>query len=374
MLDLFSGTGSVGKVFEKHGYEVISLDNAKRWKATHNVDILKWNYKQYNPGHFDIVVCSPPCTEFSRAKTTAPRDLAAADRLVCRALEIIEYLAPDKWWLENPRYGLLHTREYMARYPFVDADYCQYSDWGYKKPTRFWGSDHLKNITPKTCDGKTCPNLERDPNNRVVGKKHRNPLGGPKLNTTKYKYRIPPSLVEEISGLPCIPRHTTPTSAPTNSWKRPNTLNASTGPPERNTGKGTKGDEKTPQGIVSPTPISEPPQDQLGKGSSGAQGTTSPRWVVKPTPTSVPAGLERRDSWEVGKIRELQDNRKQLLLHLRARTIDGKKLTLRALVDTGAVANLLCKGLLPPRPCNIHETPWPWLPRTEPAWKEEQRR
>ncbi len=41
---------------------------------------------------------------------------------------------------ENPRIGLLKSREYMQGIPYTDADYCQYSDWGYKKPTRFWGS------------------------------------------------------------------------------------------------------------------------------------------------------------------------------------------------------------------------------------------
>ena len=43
VLELFSGTHSVGKVFEKLGYEVISLD---LHKATINTNILEWNYKE----------------------------------------------------------------------------------------------------------------------------------------------------------------------------------------------------------------------------------------------------------------------------------------------------------------------------------------
>ena len=203
VLDLFSGTGSVGKVFKQHGWEVISVDNHKRWNPTHCVDVLNWDYTTlYTPGDFDMVVCSPPCTEFSQAKTTKPRDLESADRLVRKALEIIKYLAPARWWLKNPRNGLLGTREYMAGYPHADADYCQYSDWGYQKPTRFWGSDHLRNLTLRTCDGRTCPNLVTTPLRRGVQGKHRTPLGGPHLNTTKFaKYRIPETLIEEISGL-----------------------------------------------------------------------------------------------------------------------------------------------------------------------------
>lgn len=162
----------MGQVFRDHGHEVVSLDNVKRWNPTHCADILTWDYRQYSPGDFDIVVCSPPCTEFSRAKTTAPRDLATADRIVKRALEVIEYLAPPRWWLENPKTGLLGSREYMQGYPYVDADYCQYTDWGYQKPTRFWGSDHLKTITPRVCDGKTCSNLEETPKRRGARGKH----------------------------------------------------------------------------------------------------------------------------------------------------------------------------------------------------------
>ena len=73
MLDLFSGTGSVGKVFEERGYEVTSVDIEKHFKPTIVADVLTWDYKaMFKPGHFEIIFCSPPCSQFSRAKTTAP--------------------------------------------------------------------------------------------------------------------------------------------------------------------------------------------------------------------------------------------------------------------------------------------------------------
>ena len=76
-----------------------------------------------------------------------------------KALEMVKYLKPRRWWLENPRNGLLPTRWYMKRVPFVDADYCQYTNWGYQKPTRIWGSPDIKRVATKLCDGITCPNL-----------------------------------------------------------------------------------------------------------------------------------------------------------------------------------------------------------------------
>ena len=64
-LELFSGTHSVGKVLERLGHKVISLDLKG---ATINVDILKWDYKVFPPNHFDYIHASPPCNTFSMCR------------------------------------------------------------------------------------------------------------------------------------------------------------------------------------------------------------------------------------------------------------------------------------------------------------------
>jgi hypothetical protein len=46
MLDLFSGTGSVGRVYKQEGYEVVSVDSDPRWHPTYPVDVLTWDYKR----------------------------------------------------------------------------------------------------------------------------------------------------------------------------------------------------------------------------------------------------------------------------------------------------------------------------------------
>ena len=48
--------------------------------------------------------------------------------------------------------------------PFVDVDFCMYSDWGYRKRTRIW--TNFKDFDGKTCDRK-CGNMDSS------GKKHR---------------------------------------------------------------------------------------------------------------------------------------------------------------------------------------------------------
>ena len=99
------------KVLEDHGYEVLSVDCDPRWKPDVVVDVLRWRYWEWlQPGEFDIVASSPPCTEYSAAMTTRPRRLKDADRLVRRTRRIIDFLQPGVLWIENPRHGKLHQR------------------------------------------------------------------------------------------------------------------------------------------------------------------------------------------------------------------------------------------------------------------------
>ena len=46
LLELFSGTGSVGTNAKKRGYKVISVDSNDKTDANIVVDILNWDYKK----------------------------------------------------------------------------------------------------------------------------------------------------------------------------------------------------------------------------------------------------------------------------------------------------------------------------------------
>ena len=113
LLELFSGTGSIGRAFEARGWGVISLDILPGATITSN--ILDWEYKNYPREHFDFVWASPPCTEYSKARTRAkrPRDFDGADAIVRRTLEIIWFFRPPLWLIENPQTGYLKNREIM---------------------------------------------------------------------------------------------------------------------------------------------------------------------------------------------------------------------------------------------------------------------
>ena len=125
------------------------------------------------------------------ALTTRPRNLPLADAVVRRTLEVIAFLRPQLWFMENPRTGLLSQSPLVCEYPRVDVDYCQFSDWGYRKSTRIWGT--VQGLRDVLCDVQTCRNIQPGTH------KHREVLGGTaKRMTAQEEYRVPAKLVEYL--------------------------------------------------------------------------------------------------------------------------------------------------------------------------------
>ena len=195
LLELFSGTKSVGKVAEQLGYEVTSLDLKN---ADINTDILKWDYTIYEPKHFDVIWASPPCTEYSRALTTRTRNIFSANLIVLKTLEIIEYLNPNYYIIENPQTGLLKSQPFMYGIPYKDIDYCKYG-MPYRKRTRLWNNIFQWNPKPlckKDCgnivDGKHIATAQRMPNGT------KDTWGNKPLFNQNELYVIPELLIHDI--------------------------------------------------------------------------------------------------------------------------------------------------------------------------------
>ena len=87
----------------------------------------------------------------------------------------------------------------MEGIPWVDVDYCQFSDWGYQKPTRIWGGEHIKGLDSKLCEPGSCPYMVFKPSGRSG---HRVVLGGKYTVGRRLKYRVPGALVRFLLGVP----------------------------------------------------------------------------------------------------------------------------------------------------------------------------
>jgi hypothetical protein len=158
ILELFSGTGSVAKVAREMGHQVVSLDINNKYKPDICADIMHIDYKQWPKKSFDMVWASPPCDKFS----VAPSHLFDAEQRRARALEgsliarrtreILDWLEPEHWVVENPLASGLWKTDIFQDYPKKTVSYCMYSDWGYRKNTTLC-MKNLDNFQPKRCTG-----------------------------------------------------------------------------------------------------------------------------------------------------------------------------------------------------------------------------
>jgi len=253
-LELFSGTHSFGKVSSKLGYNVISLDRDLGSECvlksgyvsdTHiKEDIMTWNYKIYPKGYFKLITASPVCLWWSNLRNTwigrklkshgdiiITKEILDEDiekygiPMVDKVFEIIDYFKPQFYLIENPQTGKM--KNYINELiPYYDVDYCKYSDWGYKKTSRFW--TNIRGLINNRCKND-CENMIINKNQNL----HKNRMGCSTtiidngkiihVNTAelrkKYKhrkdvsidtlgksnrlqrYRIPPKLIEELFKL-----------------------------------------------------------------------------------------------------------------------------------------------------------------------------
>ena len=185
-LELFCGTKSFSKCFPG---DTLTLDIDEKVNPDICIDILQFRYKQFPIGYFDIIWASPDCCEYSTCLTTRPRNLSLADSLVQKTLEIINYLQPKYWCIENPYTGLLKTREFMKplqKYMKV-VDYCKYG-YNYRKRTAIWTNIDWE---PRPLCRKDCGFIN---NNKHIGH-----FGTSSANIgLDQKHSIPPKLIMEI--------------------------------------------------------------------------------------------------------------------------------------------------------------------------------
>ena len=157
LLELFSGTGSIGRAFEELGWEVFSLDLDPKSNATITMDFMEFDWTVFPKDYFQCIWASPPCTMYSIARTTAktPRDLEGSNRLVQRVLDCIKYFMPKTWFMENPQSGYLKSQPVVEGLRYRDTSYCVWpGGFEYRKLTRVWTSADDWSLP---CCSRSCP-------------------------------------------------------------------------------------------------------------------------------------------------------------------------------------------------------------------------
>jgi len=161
LLELFSGSGRLSAAFRELGWETVTLDS--HCAADIRCDILEWDYSGVQP--FDHVHMSPPCTEFSQAKTRGVRDIEGATHLCLCALRAARaLLVPGGTFsIENPASGrwALHKQPFMEELNLRrnEITYCSYGE-PYRKLTSLWTDLPWTPLPP--CRGEhRCPPSQR---------------------------------------------------------------------------------------------------------------------------------------------------------------------------------------------------------------------
>lgn len=193
VLELFKGTGSFGKVFEKYDMEVISVDIMKKFNPTILTDILNLDYKSLPIP--DLITASPPCNTFSKlAVSNKTRDWYSlkglrpsaklGEDILYKTLEIIEYFLSKNpkllFVIENPM-AMMRRMSPINNFPRTTTYYCMYG-CKYRKPTDFF------NNFPR---GLTLLEFDKT---KIDITELRNVVDLP----LKVRYMIPPLLIEDI--------------------------------------------------------------------------------------------------------------------------------------------------------------------------------
>jgi len=159
VLDLFCGLGGFSAAFaDSDDWDVTTVDIEGRFDPDIQADVFDLRPSDFEQD-FDVVLASPPCTQFSIAASSLERivngepqtdDAADAVALAHHTIGLIEGLNPVYWVLENPR-GYL--RQFLGD-PQATVTYCQYG-MAYMKPTDLWG-DHPPMSYRRCTTGSTC--------------------------------------------------------------------------------------------------------------------------------------------------------------------------------------------------------------------------
>lgn len=172
VLELFAGTRSIGKAFERRGHKVYSVEWDKDFE---DIDLYAdigtlsaQDLIKLCGGRPNVIWASPDCTTYSVAGIShhRRRDLITGnlnpiseyakfcDKVNQHVLDLIHELKPKYWFIENPR-GCFRKMDFIKELPRYTITYCQYGDTR-MKPTDIFTNYPDPNFKPMCHNGDSC--------------------------------------------------------------------------------------------------------------------------------------------------------------------------------------------------------------------------
>lgn len=207
ILELFAGTRSIGKAFEKRGHKVYSVEWDKDFK---DIDLYE-DVNNLTPervidlcgGVPDVIWASFDCTTYSiagishhRKKNNITGNLDAVseyakfcDKTNKHVLDLIQELKPKYYFIENPRGGL-RKMDFMQGLPRYTVTYCQYGDTR-MKPTDIFTNHPNPRFKPTCKNGDSCH----------VAAPRGSDTGTQRLRGSKARSVIPEQLCDQIAAI-----------------------------------------------------------------------------------------------------------------------------------------------------------------------------
>lgn len=201
VLELFAGTRSIGKAFERRGHKVYSIEWNKDFDDINwytDIGQIKADDIIERFGHPDVIWASPDCTTFSIAAISHHRKQSIGtlepvseyakfcDKVDRNVLKIIQDLQPCLYFIENPRGGM-RKMDFMRDLPRYTVTYCKYGDFR-MKPTDIWTNHPEPKFLPMCHNGDPCH----------VSAPRGSRTGTQGLKTSKDRSVIPSKLCEHI--------------------------------------------------------------------------------------------------------------------------------------------------------------------------------
>lgn len=203
VLELFAGTRSIGKAFEKKGHEVFSVEwdkdfeNINLYDDVNNLTVER--VIELMGGRPDVIWASPDCTTYSVMAISHHRERESdgnlrakteyaefCDKTNAHVVNLIKELNPKYWFIENP-VGGLRKMSFMQGLPRYTVTYCQYGETR-QKPTDIWTNHPDPEFKPPCKRGSPCH--ERAPRGSKCGTQ--------KIQGAKNRARIPEQLCDHI--------------------------------------------------------------------------------------------------------------------------------------------------------------------------------